>query len=56
LAVPRLRPLIRAVQVFGFQLATIDLRQSSDQHELVVAELLKVAGIHAQYAKLSKTI
>ncbi|CAN1522155.1 Ppc Phosphoenolpyruvate carboxylase [Burkholderiaceae bacterium] len=54
LAVPRLRPLIRAVQVFGFQLATIDLRQSSDQHELVVAELLKVAGIHAQYAKLSE--
>ena len=54
LAVPRLRPLIRAVQVFGFQLATIDLRQSSDQHELVVAELLKVAGIHAHYAKLSE--
>jgi len=54
LAVPRLRPLIRAVQVFGFHLATIDLRQSSDQHELVVAELLKVSGIHAQYAKLSE--
>ena len=54
LAVPRLRPLIRAVQVFGFQLATIDLRQSSDQHELVVAELLKVAGIQAHYAKLSE--
>jgi phosphoenolpyruvate carboxylase len=42
------------VQVFGFQLATIDLRQSSDQHELVVAELLKVAGIQAHYAKLSE--
>ena len=54
LAVPRLRPLIRAVQVFGFQLATIDLRQSSDQHEFVVAELLKVAGIHAHYATLSE--
>ena len=54
LAAPRLRPLIRAVQVFGFQLATIDLRQSSDQHELVVAELLKVAGIQAHYAKLSE--
>ena len=54
LAVPRLRPLIRAVQVFGFHLATVDLRQSSDQHELVVAELLKVAGIEAHYAKLDE--
>ena len=54
LAVPRLRPLIRAVQVFGFHLATVDLRQSSDQHELVVADLLKVAGIEAHYAKLDE--
>ena len=51
LALPRLRPLMRAVQVFGFHLATIDLRQSSDQHELVVAELLKAAGIEPQYLK-----
>eukprot|EP01032_Pedospumella_encystans_P025627 gene25626-biopygen20920 len=35
-----LQPLMRAVQVFGFHLATIDLRQSSDKHEEVVAELL----------------
>jgi phosphoenolpyruvate carboxylase len=54
LALPRLRPLMRAVQVFGFHLATVDLRQSSDQHELVVAELLKVAGIEAHYAKLDE--
>ena len=54
LAVPRLRPLIRTVQVFGFHLATVDLRQSSDQHELVVAELLKVAGIEVHYAKLDE--
>ena len=31
----RLRPVMRAVSVFGFHLATVDLRQSSDQHELV---------------------
>lgn len=48
----RLHPLIRAVEVFGFHLATVDLRQSSDQHEKVVAELLAVARIEAQYAKL----
>ena len=51
LALPRLRPLMRAVQVFGFHLATVDLRQSSDQHELVVAELFKAAGIDSQYLK-----
>ena len=39
----RLHPLIRAVEVFGFHLATVDLRQNSEQHEEVVAELLAVA-------------
>ena len=52
LAVGRLRPLIRAVQVFGFQLATVDLRQSSDQHEAVLAELMRVARIETDYASL----
>lgn len=41
----RLGPLIRAVEVFGFHLASLDLRQSSDQHEAVVAELLQAARI-----------
>lgn len=48
----RLHPLIRAVEVFGFHLATVDLRQSSDQHEAVVAELLATARIEPNYAKL----
>ena len=51
LVAPRLAPLMRAVQVFGFHLATLDLRQSSDQHEAVVAELLRVARVHADYAR-----
>ncbi len=51
----RLRPLIRAVQVFGFQLATIDLRQSSDKHEAVVAELLATARIEAGYSALDES-
>jgi phosphoenolpyruvate carboxylase len=54
LAAPRLLPLMRAVQVFGFHLATVDLRQSSDKHEAVVAELLKVARIEADYSALSE--
>ena len=54
LAVQRLHPLIRAVDVFGFHLATVDLRQSSDQHEAVVDELLAVARIHSNYAALDE--
>jgi phosphoenolpyruvate carboxylase len=49
---PRLAPLMRAVQVFGFHLATLDLRQSSDKHEAVVAELLRVARVEPDYAAL----
>jgi len=51
---PRLAPLVRAVQVFGFHLATVDLRQSSDKHEAVVAELLAVARIEADYSALAE--
>ncbi len=50
----RLHPLIRAVEVFGFHLATVDLRQSSDKHEEVVAELLSVARIERNYSKLDE--
>jgi phosphoenolpyruvate carboxylase len=35
----RLRSLIHAVQAFEFNLAAVDLRQNSDVHERVVAEL-----------------
>jgi phosphoenolpyruvate carboxylase len=54
LIAPRLAPLMRAVRVFGFHLATIDLRQSSDQHEAVAAELLRVARIEADYSALEE--
>ncbi len=50
----RLKGLLRAVEVFGFHLATLDLRQSSDKHEVVVAELLAVAGVEPRYAALSE--
>jgi phosphoenolpyruvate carboxylase len=54
LAAQRLDPLIRAVEVFGFHLATVDLRQSSDQHEKVVSELLAQARIEQDYASLAE--
>ncbi len=54
LTAQRLHPLIRAVEVFGFHLATVDLRQSSDKHEAVVAELLRTARLEADYSALNE--
>ena len=54
LITPRLASLIRAVKVFGFHLATVDLRQSSDVHELVISELLSNARIVSNYFELSE--
>ena len=53
-AAQRLHPLIRAVEVFGFHLATVDLRQSSDKHEEVVSELLTTARIEKNYKNLDE--
>jgi phosphoenolpyruvate carboxylase len=44
LARGRLRTLRRAVDVFGFHLASVDLRQNSDVHECTLAELIKTAS------------
>ncbi|HZZ89613.1 MAG TPA: phosphoenolpyruvate carboxylase [Caulobacteraceae bacterium] len=49
-----LADLIRAVDCFGFHLATLDMRQNSDVHERVVGELLQVAGACADYAALGE--
>ena len=46
--------LIRAVDTFGFHLATLDLRQNADVHARVVADLLKVAGVEADYLALDE--
>jgi phosphoenolpyruvate carboxylase len=54
LAGGRLRRLLRAVQVFGFHLAPIDLRQNSDVHARSVAELLARAGRCPDYEALPK--
>ncbi|MDD5295732.1 MAG: phosphoenolpyruvate carboxylase [Rhodocyclaceae bacterium] len=50
----RLRRLMRAVQVFGFHLAPIDLRQNSDVHARSVAELLARAGRCDDYEALDE--
>jgi phosphoenolpyruvate carboxylase len=52
LVLPRLAGLARAARIFGFHLATLDMRQSSDVHERVLAELFERAGVQADYAGL----
>jgi phosphoenolpyruvate carboxylase len=51
---PRLAVLIRAAQIFGFHLATLDLRQSSDVHERVLGELFAHAQVETDYSALSE--
>ncbi|MGH9142480.1 MAG: phosphoenolpyruvate carboxylase, partial [Vicinamibacterales bacterium] len=46
--------LIRAVEICGFHLATLDLRQNADVHARVVANLLAVAGVEADYLALDE--
>jgi phosphoenolpyruvate carboxylase len=52
LARGRLRRLRRAVDVFGFHLAGLDLRQNSDVHERTIGELLHTAQPGIAYRDL----
>jgi len=54
LARGRLRGLRRAVDVFGFHLAALDIRQNSDVHERVMAELVETAGVCGDYKALAE--
>ncbi len=54
LARGRLRSLRRAVDVFGFHLASLDLRQNSDVHARVMAELVAATGTGIDYAALDE--
>ena len=54
LAEERLEPLRYAVVAFGFHLASLDLRQNADVHELVVGELFERAGVVDRYAALDE--
>lgn len=52
LADDRLAALRHAVETFGFHLQGLDMRQNSETHEQVVAELLAWAGVHPDYPSL----
>jgi phosphoenolpyruvate carboxylase len=52
LARPRLAHLKRAAAIFGFHLASLDMRQTSDIHQRVLAELFAGAAVEPAYADL----
>lgn len=47
-------PLIRQVELFGFHMFTLDIRQHSAEHEKAIAELLATLGLEESYDKLSE--
>lgn len=49
-----LKKLIRQAELFGFHLATLDVRQHSQEHENAMTEVLAKAGVTADYAALSE--
>jgi phosphoenolpyruvate carboxylase len=54
LITPRLGALKRASEIFGFHLATLDMRQSSDVHERVLTELFALAREVPDYSTMSE--
>ena len=54
LAQGRLGNLLRAVRVFGWTLAPLDIRQNSNVHDGVVAELLEFAAPGTNYLELEE--
>ncbi|MFC7060540.1 phosphoenolpyruvate carboxylase [Halobacillus seohaensis] len=47
-----LKKLIRQVRLFGFHLATLDIRNHSGEHETAISELLQKVDITENYADL----
>jgi phosphoenolpyruvate carboxylase len=48
LAALDVRPAIRAVETFGFQLADLDIRQNSAYHDKAIGQLLTAAGLDGE--------
>jgi phosphoenolpyruvate carboxylase len=51
----RIRTLLHALDCFGFHLASLDLRQNSDVHEVVVDDLIDAVGTGPAYCELDET-
>jgi phosphoenolpyruvate carboxylase len=50
----KISKLIRQVELFGFHLSTLDIRQHSKEHEQAMAEILAKMGITENYSLLSE--
>jgi len=46
--------LIRQVELFGFHMASLDIRQHSKEHENAMEEILRTAGLCEKYSELSE--
>lgn len=49
-----LKKLIRQVQLFGFHLATLDIRNHSGEHEAAITEILRKVKVTDDYAALTE--
>ncbi|MBO1513359.1 phosphoenolpyruvate carboxylase [Metabacillus bambusae] len=49
-----LKKLIRQVQLFGFHLATLDIRNHSGEHEAAITEILRKVKVTDDYTALSE--
>ncbi len=49
-----IQKLIRQVQLFGFHLATLDIRNHSGEHEAAITEILRKGRITENYAALTE--
>lgn len=49
-----LNGLIRQVGLFGFHMATLDIRQHSKEHEMALAEILSKGGYTDNYSELTE--
>ncbi|MBM7539992.1 phosphoenolpyruvate carboxylase [Amphibacillus cookii] len=49
-----LRHVLRQVQIFGFHLATLDIRNHSGEHENTITEILRQVGIADDYKALDE--
>lgn len=50
-----IKKMIRQVELFGFHLAQLDVRQHSKEHESAMAELLALAGVADDYRSLDES-
>lgn len=49
-----MRKLIRQVELFGFHMSTLDIRQHSMEHENAITEIFRIIGLTENYRDLSE--